>query len=178
MEEPELAIVKCEPNDCIKEEEEEQRLPVQSNPELALVKCEPYDCVKEEEEEQEQRVLEPSNDCVADTEFVSVKCEIENESQDGDHTHNEKLFYCFRCRADFSSNDELQQHMLEHDTLNLHTCDFCNKQYKCKSSLKYHMQQHTDKKQERCEICGLQFWRKFELSRHIATIHARVRPYW
>ncbi|XP_039267589.2 uncharacterized protein LOC120342703 isoform X1 [Styela clava] len=122
-------------------------------------------------------------------------------------SHNVKKMrtQCTLCQKSFTSLYVMQLHMRTHSGDELFVCDFCGKKFPYKSSLKMHMRLHTGERPYICSVCGKCFVQKIHakehelqhagirrfqcelcmkmfahkcgLSRHIADIHYKSRPY-
>ncbi|XP_043973374.1 histone-lysine N-methyltransferase MECOM [Gambusia affinis] len=88
--------------------------------------------------------------------------------------HQQKPFRCTSCRKGYSSETQLQQHMLSHNGDKPHKCELCDKSFGLAYLLRDHMNTHTGERPHRCEECHKSFSWFSSLLVH-QKIHARKK---
>ena len=87
---------------------------------------------------------------------------------------------CEKCGSKFRSRSDLMQHFKIHEEAILFTCPYCNKSVK---QLEGHLQKNCSKIPGKvrekfvCELCHKNFHKKEALTRHIKTIHEKIKDY-
>ncbi|XP_052802933.1 uncharacterized protein LOC128233082 isoform X2 [Mya arenaria] len=113
--------------------------------------------------------------------------------------------YCHHCAKTFSSDEDLQQHIVEHVAEKVFFCEFCeklffekrilvdhrdthkaSKNFQCKICLKFyyssrslqrHIKLHLYQTQKACKICEQKFSTQDDLIRHMTQDHGEVESY-
>lgn len=88
--------------------------------------------------------------------------------------HQEKPFRCTSCRKGYSSEAQLQQHMLSHNGDKPHKCNLCSKSFGLAYLLRDHMNTHTGDRPHSCDECHKSFSWFSSLLVH-RKIHTRKR---
>ena len=60
--------------------------------------------------------------------------------------NNVSVISCIVCEKMFSKNNELEDHMTEHDNVQKYNCEKCDKSFYLESRLKKHMEMHQNAK--------------------------------
>ena len=83
------------------------------------------------------------------------------------------FFTCQECVLHFQTENELNDHKLQH--LKSFQCTMCNKVYSSKSSLRVHYNTHSNAEKFQCSICKKSFLRRSSLYNHMKS-HVNAAP--
>lgn len=78
-----------------------------------------------------------------------------------------KPFHCTNCGSTFTTEADLNRHMLTHPGERLFHCTHCNSSFAEKGPLKKHLLTHTRKHPYHCSLCSCSFTREASLKRHM-----------
>ena len=82
-------------------------------------------------------------------------------------SHNEGTWLtCNICQKKYSRNDNLKQHLLQHDGVKSYVCSQCPKCFCTMHELKRHQLVHSDYKEFCCGLCSKDFKHKSAVVRH------------
>ena len=65
-------------------------------------------------------------------------------------THHKPVIRCKTCDKKFNSNHELEEHMEQHDDVQMHNCEICDKYFILKWRLEKYMELHQNVKRRNC----------------------------
>ena len=81
--------------------------------------------------------------------------------------HGEKKFNCLLCKAKYSLNQSLKNHIMSvHENTNPHKCSMCNFAAKLKDTLNRHIKSVHKEKKFKCHVCDAKFTAKSYLNNH------------
>lgn len=83
---------------------------------------------------------------------------------------------CNDCGKDFSSTEQLKEHITSHADDRLYICNICNKSSMHRSSHYKHVLSHQTKKPNLCNVCGKTFCKGYKMEDHMLT-HSEEKPY-
>ena len=89
----------------------------------------------------------------------------------------ERKYTCNICGSNFKTYATLYSHRLVHKTETPFSCAICCKAFKSKERKLAHEKRHLGEKPFQCEICGRSFPDKGGLSKHMKTVHAKVKRF-
>ncbi|KAH3708067.1 zinc finger protein 37-like [Dreissena polymorpha] len=90
---------------------------------------------------------------------------------------DDKNYKCKTCGKSFKTYPTLYSHQYVHRQDSPFTCSTCGKSFKTKERLKAHEKRHTGLKPFECQICHHCFPDNGGLSKHLRTVHAKVKKF-
>ncbi|KYM95201.1 Zinc finger protein Xfin, partial [Cyphomyrmex costatus] len=91
------------------------------------------------------------------------------------YRHYKPEFVCRICRRGMTTQENLEQHLMWHETREKVLCPTCGKRFRGRD-LDSHMRVHTGVKPFPCPVCGKTFRRQTAQEQHV-LIHTGKRPY-
>ncbi|XP_058835081.1 gastrula zinc finger protein XlCGF57.1-like [Topomyia yanbarensis] len=83
---------------------------------------------------------------------------------------------CTVCNKVFVNNDELTDHMKQHNQVKPHKCQICLKTFTQSNNLKTHMKTHIFQDPFKCSFCSRSFQNDEEFARH-SLVHSSPKPF-
>lgn len=90
------------------------------------------------------------------------------------HSCENESSKCALCDIDFQSNDQLKDHILQHDNDKPFFCADCNQRFVSKTALSLHTPKHSSETPYMCTHCGKQFKWKHGLNSHL-VVHSNEK---
>ena len=90
---------------------------------------------------------------------------------------DDKSYICKTCGKAFKTYPTLYSHQYVHREDSPYTCSSCGKTFKTKERLKAHEKRHSGLKPFECNLCHHCFPDKGGLSKHIKTVHCKVKKF-
>ena len=102
----------------------------------------------------------------------------QNLSQHLNQKHSDRPHKCTQCERSYVKKSSLKQHISNyHDNPGSYICGVCNKKFNRKDFLDKHMHRHSEAKEFNCSDCEKSFKTKSSLSAHVHGVHKKERQY-
>lgn len=84
---------------------------------------------------------------------------------------------CGECGRVLSSSAALESHVSLHTGKRPFSCTLCGKRFADMTGLKRHGRVHRNGRIHVCQQCGKGFVYRFSLTKHLQTVHSRIKPF-
>ena len=92
------------------------------------------------------------------------------------HERNVTDLGCSFCGKEFTSKQEVKNHILTDHKEKKYECSKCEASYRSEMSLQYHIESvHEKKKPHKCSICDASFAAKHALASHVKVVHDKLK---
>lgn len=118
----------------------------------------------------------PSSSSVSCVNIDDVSEKAEKDKDLRNHMSQESKRRCTICGLHFSSNVELDKHILGHAPKHSLSCNICGKTFRHRRNLSRHCRTHNGRKPFKCDICHWEFRRSSNLMAH-HRIHTGEKPF-